>query len=106
MKAELTYVNQQFALGSQNQKLVGSVFSEGYDHTFRHGVTLHEALSISPAWSNTRAYSANGAVVFTIPVTKHFSVALNTLDTFLNDPSPGFKKNSFQYTTGLTYTLP
>jgi Protein of unknown function, DUF481 len=106
LKAQLTYVNQQFDLGSQNQKLIGSVFSERYDHKFRYGIMLHEELSISPAWNNTSAYSANGNVLVDIPVSKHFSVALNTLDTFLNDPSPGFKKNSFQYTTGLTYALP
>jgi hypothetical protein len=106
LKAELTYVNQQFALGTQNQKFLGSVFSEGYERKFRHGMTLHESLSASPAWSSNRAYSANANVIFSIPITKRFSVALDTLDTFLNDPSPGFKKNSFQYSTGLTYTLP
>ena len=106
LKAELTYVNQQFALGSQNQRLVGSMFSEEYDHKFRHNVGLHEALSASPAWSNTTAYSATADLILTIPITRHFGISLSSLDTFLNDPSPGFKKNSFQYTTGLTYTLP
>ena len=100
LKAELTYVNQQFDLGSQNQRLVGSVFSEGYDHKFRHGIMLHEELSISPAWNNTSAYSANGNVVVAIPISKHFSLALNTLDTFLNDPSPGFKKIRFNTRRG------
>ena len=42
----------------------------------------------------------------TLPVYKRLSVAVNTLDTFLNNPPPGFKKNSFQFTTGVTYTLP
>jgi hypothetical protein len=27
------------------------------------------------------------------------------IDTFLNDPPPTFKKNSFQLTTGLTYAI-
>jgi hypothetical protein len=39
-------------------------------------------------------------------VYKRLSLAVSTLDTFLNNPPPGFKKNSFQFTTGLTYTLP
>jgi hypothetical protein len=42
----------------------------------------------------------------TLPVYKRLSLAVSTLDTFLNNPPPGFKKNSFQFTTGLTYTLP
>jgi hypothetical protein len=40
-----------------------------------------------------------------MPVYKRLSLAITALDTFLNDPPPGFKKNSFQFTTGLTYTL-
>jgi len=28
------------------------------------------------------------------------------VNTFINNPSPGFQKNSFQATTGLTYALP
>ncbi|MBV8902892.1 MAG: DUF481 domain-containing protein [Acidobacteriia bacterium] len=106
LKAELTYVNQRFQSSAQDQMLVGSVFSEGYDHVFKHGVMLREALSISPAWNNTRAYSTTGNVLLTFPISKRFSISLNALDTFLNDPSPGFKKNSFQYTTGLTYAWP
>ncbi len=106
LRAQLTYVSQSFLFGSGNQKLLGSVFSEGYDHRFRRGVILHEDLSISPGLSNTTAYSASGKASLTFPIRKHLSLALATVDTFLNDPSPGYKKNSFQYTTGVSYTLP
>ncbi|PYT33030.1 MAG: hypothetical protein DMG58_08755, partial [Acidobacteria bacterium] len=41
----------------------------------------------------------------TMPLYKRFSFSLSTIDTFLNNPPPGFKKNSFQLTTGLSYTL-
>ena len=30
---------------------------------------------------------------------------LGTVDNYLHDPPPGFKKNSFQATMGLTYAL-
>ena len=40
-----------------------------------------------------------------MPVFKRLSVAISALDMFLNDPPPGFKKNSFQFTTGITYSL-
>ena len=106
LRAQLTFVSQEFLFGAGNQKLVGSVFSENYEHRFRRGVILQEALSISPGLSNTQAYSASGNVAVAFPITRHLSLALNSLDTFLNDPSPGFKKNSFQYTTGMTYNLP
>jgi len=37
---------------------------------------------------------------------KRFSLTTGILDSFLNDPPGGFKRNSFQFTTGLTYVLP
>lgn len=105
LKAEATYVNQEFFLSSQNQKLFGSVFSEGWKYKFKRGILFQEALSFSPAWTDTNAYSANASASFTIPVAKHLNISLNSIDTFLNDPSPGFRKNSFQLSTGLTYTM-
>ncbi len=41
-----------------------------------------------------------------MPMYKRLSLNLGALDMFLNDPPPGFKKNSFQFTMGLAYTLP
>jgi hypothetical protein len=40
-----------------------------------------------------------------MPVYKRLSLALSVLDTFLNDPPPGFKKNSFQFTAGASYSF-
>jgi hypothetical protein len=41
----------------------------------------------------------------TVPVYKRFAFSMSVADTFLNNPPQTFKKNSFQLTTGLTYTL-
>lgn len=106
LRAELTYVKQEFQLATQNQNLVGSIFSEDYRYKFKHGILLQEVLAINPAWNNTRAYSANGTVILTVPIAKRLSLNVTSVDTFLNDPSPGFRKNSFQFSTGATYTLP
>jgi len=99
-------VRQQFQTPTSNQNLAGSIFAERYNRTLLHGILFTEQLSINPAWNNTQAYSAVGGAGLTLPVYKRLSVAVNTLDNFLNDPPPGFKKNSFQFTTGVTYTLP
>ena len=40
-----------------------------------------------------------------MPFYKRLNLTAGTIDTFLNDPPPGFKKNSFQFSTGVTYTL-
>jgi hypothetical protein len=106
VKGSLSYVDQQFQTSALNQKLIGSTFSERYNRTFSRGILFTEQLSINPAWNNTRAYSAAGSAGITMPLYKRFSFTLGALDTLLNNPPPGFKKNSFQFTMGLTYTLP
>ncbi|MBV8828893.1 MAG: DUF481 domain-containing protein [Acidobacteriaceae bacterium] len=106
LKSELAYVNQQFLNPLQNQRLFGAVFSETYDRTLEHKIVLAEQISVNPTFNNTRAYSANGSLTLTVPVLKRISISLSTQDGFLNNPSPGFRKNSLQVTTGLTYTAP
>ncbi len=106
LKASVSYVNQNFQESASNQNLIGSTFAEHYSRTLPHGILFTELLSATPAWNNTRAYSAVANAGLTLPVYKRLSLAVNSIDTFLNDPPPGFKKNSFQFTTGVTYTLP
>jgi len=106
VKASMNYINQEFQTSALNQNLIGSTFAERYSRTLPHGILLAEQLAVTPAWNNTRAYSAVAGAGLTLPVYKRLSLAVNSLDTFLNDPPPGFKKNSFQFTTGVTYTLP
>ncbi len=105
-KGSLDYEKQQFSLSSQNQNLLNSVFSEIYTAKFVKGIAFNEQFSASPAWTNTNAYSTYGSVGITLPVYKRFGFNVNVIDSFLNNPPPGFKKNSIQFTTGLSYTLP
>jgi len=105
LKVAIDYIRQTFALSSSNQSLVGSTFGEIYTRKFAHGIVFNEQISATPAWNNTAAYSATGTAGLALPIHKRFSLAMTSLDTFLNDPPPGFKKNSFQFTTGLTYAL-
>jgi len=104
-KASVSYSKQQFTVASSNQNLIGSVFSESYAHTFARGIQFLQGISAIPAWNNTRAYAATGNASLNVPVYKRLSFAISTLDSFLNNPPKGFKRNSFQLTTGLTYTL-
>jgi len=106
LKASMNYVKEQFQESALNQNLIASTFAERYNRTLPHGILFSEQLAVTPAWNNTNAYSAAGVAGLTLPVYKRLSVAVSTADTFLNNPPPGFKKNSFQFTTGLTYTLP
>jgi hypothetical protein len=58
-----------------------------------------------PAWNNLNAYAASGTASLSLPVYKKFSVTVGTVDTYLNNPPSGFRKNSFQFTSGITYTM-
>jgi hypothetical protein len=105
VKAGLDYVSQEFEGSTQSQSLIGSTFTERYNRTLPHGMLFNEQFSVNPAWNNTNAYSAVAGAGLTLPVYKRLSLAINSVDAFLNDPPPGFKKNSFQFTAGVTYTL-
>ncbi len=104
-KASIDYIDQQFELSSLNKKLIGSIFAETYTRTFAHAILLNEQAGITPAWNHTDAYSAFASAGLTFPVYHRFGLTLGALDNFLNDPPPSFRKNSFQFTAGATYSF-
>ena len=105
-KAAVSYISQHFAVSTSNQNLIGSIFGEVYTRKLPLGIAFNEQITLIPAWNNTSAYSANGGAGIAMNLYKRFGLNINALDMFLNDPPPGFKKNSFQFTTGVNYTLP
>ena len=67
-----------------------------------------QGLAFIPAYNNMRAYSATEANTFSFPAYKRLSFSLGTMDSYLNDPPsslPPTKRNSFQFTMGLTYSI-
>jgi Protein of unknown function, DUF481 len=106
VQGSVDYERQSFQVAAQNQNLIGSIFAELYNRTLAGKIALSEQASINPAWNNTRAYSASASTLVSFPVYKRFSFTTGVTDAFLNNPPAGFKKNSFQFTAGLTYTLP
>ena len=104
LKGSMSYIRQQFQT-APDQSLIGSTFAEHYHRKFKHGLVADEQLSITPAWNNSSDYSASFTALLALPVYKRLSVSTGIIDSFLNDPPPGFKKNSFQFNLGLTYTL-
>jgi Protein of unknown function, DUF481 len=104
LKAGVNYERQDFQTVAA-RSLAGSTFAEHYHRTLPRGIIFDEILSFVPAWNDTNAYWASFNTSLTMPVYKRLSLTAGVIDTFLNDPPPGFKKNSFQFTTGLTYAL-
>lgn len=105
LKAGVTYIRQEFYTSSANQSLAGSTFEEDFTRGFKRGIKFTEELVVAPAWTNSKALTATGGATLAIPVLKRTNFTLGTLDNYLHDPPPGFKKNSFQLTMGLNYTL-
>ncbi|HEY7307132.1 MAG TPA: DUF481 domain-containing protein [Bryobacteraceae bacterium] len=109
-KGSIDYIKQDFTEvpgePSQDQNLIGSVFGETYHRNFAHGIVLAEGLSITPAFNEPSAYSALGNVTLSLPLYKHFNLAFGVVDSYLNNPPVGFKKNSFQFTAALAYSIP
>ncbi|HEY5331043.1 MAG TPA: DUF481 domain-containing protein [Acidobacteriaceae bacterium] len=111
VKADVHFETQQFlsltegAPPAATLDLVGSTFSQAYRRALPRKFVLTETANVLPAWNNTRAYSANGSVALAMPLFKRLGLQFATTDNFLNDPGPGFKKNSYQFVTGVTYSL-
>lgn len=107
MKFDVHYEMQKFlaSTGAPSQNLIGSTFGENYRRTLPGKLQLTETGSILPSWNNTDAYSANGAVNLALPTYHRLTVNVGASDSFINNPPIGFKKNSFQFTTGIGYTF-
>jgi hypothetical protein len=105
VKADAHYEKQQFFGNVGNTNLFGSTFSESYRRSLPLKVSLTQTLAVLPAWNVLNAYQANGSVGLVAPLMRRFSVSLAAADSFLNNPVPGYQKNSFTFTTSLTYTL-
>ncbi len=109
LKATMQYEKQQFISGtsSGNQNLIGSTFSANYVLHVKL-FTYLQGVAFIPAYNNERAYSTNETNTFAFPAYKNLSFSLGTLDSYLNDPpasEPPTKRNSFQFTMGLTYAI-
>jgi hypothetical protein len=88
-----------------SKNLIGANFGDTYMLKLPHGLVFNEGAVITPAFNQTNAWSATGTAGLVFPVYKRIGFSLGALDDFLNDPAVGSKKNSFQFTAGVTYTL-
>lgn len=110
LKGTIQYEKQAFleASAGTDQNLIGSTFGANYLRKLPKNIVFNQQLNYIPAWNNSRAYSANETNSVAVPVYKRLSLSVGTIDSYLNDPAvtvPPTKRNSFQFTTGVSYTL-
>jgi Protein of unknown function, DUF481 len=110
VKATIQYEGQAFINASSgvNQNLIGSTFAGVYTLKLPHGIAFKQQASYIRAYNNRAAYSANESNTLAIPFYKHLSFSVGTIDSYLNNPPPALPptmRNSFQFTTGITYNF-
>jgi hypothetical protein len=114
LKADVHYEKQQYisttvdgvVTTTPQVNIIGTTLFEGYNRTLPRKMVFTESLDILPAWNDFKAYSANLNAALSLPVFKSLSATVSVADNFLNDPAAYYKKNSFQFITGVTYVLP
>jgi hypothetical protein len=105
VKGDVHYERQNFVPPTPNQDLIGSSFSETYHRDLPRKIVFTENGTFIPAWNDLSIYSAIFAAGLQLPTYKRFSLTLNAQDNYLSDPAFGYKNNSFQFVTGITYAL-
>jgi hypothetical protein len=114
IKGEVAYINYSYLdqilpdgtrVPQASKHLIGAVITQTYNRNFAKGMLLHEQVSFTPAFNDTSAYSTLGTVNLSIPVYKRLAFTIGVVDSYLNEPPPTFKKNSFQFVTNLAYTF-
>jgi hypothetical protein len=109
LKATVQYEKQKFITGTAgtSQNLIGSTFSLTYIAKLDL-FSFTQNLAYIPAYNTPRAYSADETDTLAFPVYKNFGFSVGTIDSYLNNPPatvPPTKRNSFQFTMGLTYAI-
>ncbi len=110
LKIALQYQGQRFIKASpgQNRTLAGSNLALVYQLRLPHNMHFLQNAAYNPSFNTPHAYSENETNTVTIPFFKNLSFSMGTIDSYLNAPPsslPPTKRNSFQLTTGVSYTI-
>lgn len=113
LKVDVHYEKQQYiatqvngtATRTPSVNIIGSTIFEEYHRNLPRKILFTETANILPAWNDFKAYSANLTASLSVPAFKRLSATVMTMDNFLNDPAPYYRKNSYQFITGVTYLL-
>lgn len=111
LKTTLQYEAQSFldASAGVDQNLIGSTLDANWAAKLPAKIIFKQQLTWIPAYNNPYAYSAGETDSLTMPFFKRLAFSVGSIDSYLNDPPPEAvpptKRNSFQFTTGVTYAV-
>ncbi len=110
--AAIDYTRQQFSgdlavppTPSTSTNLIGVNFGDNYVRHLPKNIAFTEVASINAPFNHPSDYSSNIALGASFPVYKNFGFSVGLIDSYLNNPPAGFKGNSVQFNTGLTYAI-
>lgn len=111
LKTTLQYESQSFldASAGVDQNLIGSTLNAAWAAKLPYKILFKQQVSWIPAYNNPYAYSAGETDSLTMPFFKKLAFSVGSIDSYLNDPPPlavpPTRRNSFQFTTGVTYAI-
>jgi hypothetical protein len=114
VKGDIHYQRQEFYPAAdfpsgQTLNLIGASIGEMYMQKLPKGMVFNETGTVLPAFNTPAgqpsAFSAQIIAALLFPVYKNLGFTLGSQDNFVNNPPLGYKKNTFQFTAGLTYSL-
>jgi hypothetical protein len=113
LKATLQYEKQEFLATTtqENTNLFGSTLSISYMRKLPYKAVFQQQAQYLPAYNHPYAYSASESNSLTLALHKRLSFVIGTQDSYINNPppeiypSPAPRPNSFQLTTGVSYSL-
>jgi Protein of unknown function, DUF481 len=114
VKGDIHYQRQEFFPSvdfpsGQELNLIGASIGELFMQKLPKGLVFNEAGTVLPAFNTPAgqpsALSAQIIAGLLFPVYKNLGFTLGAQDNFVNNPPFGFKKNTFQFIAGVTYTI-
>jgi len=103
LKADLHWTHQRF-LSAATPSFLASSFSESLRQSYGN-IIWTQRVSLTPSYTNGLAYQMSGLSAWAVPLYHALSLNFTVIDSYLNNPQPGFMRNSLQISTGLQYTL-
>jgi hypothetical protein len=114
VKGDIHYQKQEFYPAAdfpsgQTLNLIGATIGEMYMQKLPKGLVFNEAGTVLPAFNTPAgqpsAWSAQIIASLLFPAYKNLGFTLGSQDNFVNNPPSGYKKNTFQFIAGVTYSF-
>ncbi len=84
---------------------IGALFGESYRRILPLKLVFTDSGTVDPAFNNASAYSAHAQAALAIPAYKRLGFSISGVEDRLHNPPAGYKNNSVQFITGITYSL-